>query len=1003
MSRSDGGRGPSSRAVLAALWPHQQAAVIAARKYLRAKNVDGESALITMPTGTGKTGVIAAISVALSEVSGHRLVLTPWNALVEQLIDDLSGRFWERMPEAVRPQTLPVRRLPPSSKLFDLTGVPPTIYVATTAAISVAARTARRLGVDPADVFAGFGAVLVDEGHYEPALNWSEAIRSLRRPTILLTATPYRNDRKYFHINGWRYRFSHADAEKELFVRRPKFAELEDANEPRVFARKLVDAVNQVFDDSDETRVIVRCATDESITAMVRAIRAQGQSVVGVHEQFGRSSDPDLVRRVPRPEKCSARYWVHQNKLIEGIDDPRFKAVAFFEALPNGRATIQQIGRVLRNPGRDSDDMTALVVTHPGADTARTWRTYRLFDTQPEADSAATLPSLVEKILAAQPIAFYYDGAFRCPVDLNTSQVWREFVFDLRTRVFRAPDEGLGLAELAEEIAAEWLARDRVLFGPHWPDEHTCLIPFVTTENSPLLREAMFIEPQFGYTVIRRDADLVYFHDTAGATPDIITNSCPPLTPPDLHSLFPKGPSQLVSVALLNTDVGQHSPRSRRVSAAAIEQLAPELADYAYVCTVAEGYTEVAHQRFRRYLGISKSRITDRRPGPGNYAQYSAWLDELSEQLRTPAAPSDTFARYAAYAPVPQETAAKHVLLDLNPSEFVQEHTGVPLQIADHAATVKAGVFDIAVAGATHRAEVHWDPDRSRYHIECPTLSDERYLRANGDTSQELLRFLNTEQQMRLVPSEGTSLYAHGSFYRPIIPSLRQGSFQLLDILTGVPQLGEAKREKGTKIVGGDWEADSVFGLISALSPASARTAPTAMASLVDDPQMILCTDMGPEVADFVITTDQRIIFIHAKASAEGALCSAGALHEVSAQAIKNLAHLQPLSVAPMKRGYWIKPWSARPHVAGSTQRLRWGQLSTADQMWSHMRAHITTPGIDREVWLVLGNTLSKKHLQQQARKRPPAPEPVQVYALLQSTWGTVNQLGGRLRVFCSP
>lgn len=48
------------------------------RRYLAAADVGDASALLTMPTGTGKTGVIATIAMAIPEVPGHRLVLTPW-------------------------------------------------------------------------------------------------------------------------------------------------------------------------------------------------------------------------------------------------------------------------------------------------------------------------------------------------------------------------------------------------------------------------------------------------------------------------------------------------------------------------------------------------------------------------------------------------------------------------------------------------------------------------------------------------------------------------------------------------------------------------------------------------------------------------------------------------------------------------------------------------------------------------------------------------------------
>jgi hypothetical protein len=54
-------------------------------------------------------------------------------------------------------------------------------------------------------------------------------------------------------------------------------------------------------------------------------------------------------------------------------------------------------------------------------------------------------------------------------------------------------------------------------------------------------------------------------------------------------------------------------------------------------------------------------------------------------------------------------------------------------------------------------------------------------------------------------------------------------------------------------------------------------------------------------------------------------------------------------------------------------------------------------------VWLVLGNALSKGELTTQAGKKKPAAEAIQVFSLLQTTWGAVSQLGARLRIFCSP
>jgi superfamily II DNA or RNA helicase len=155
------------------LWEHQRLGVEVANRYLTAEEAADKSALITMPTGTGKTGVIATIVTTLPSVQGHRLVLTPWTALVTQLIDDLRGRFWERLAAAsggATPELLPVHRLPASTHLDRLPSPSePTIFVATIAAISVAANRAADGAYDLADIFQNFGCVLVDEGHYEPA------------------------------------------------------------------------------------------------------------------------------------------------------------------------------------------------------------------------------------------------------------------------------------------------------------------------------------------------------------------------------------------------------------------------------------------------------------------------------------------------------------------------------------------------------------------------------------------------------------------------------------------------------------------------------------------------------------------------------------------------------------------------------------------------------------------------------------------------------------------
>ncbi len=72
-------------------------------------------------------------------------------------------------------------------------------------------------------------------------------------------------------------------------------------------------------------------------------------TVIGIHERFKNDSNDLLTDHVPKDFKTSdVRIWIHQNKLIEGIDNQQFCILGIYEPLPDPRSLIQQIGRVIR-------------------------------------------------------------------------------------------------------------------------------------------------------------------------------------------------------------------------------------------------------------------------------------------------------------------------------------------------------------------------------------------------------------------------------------------------------------------------------------------------------------------------------------------------------------------------------------------------------------------------------------------------------------------------------
>jgi hypothetical protein len=71
------------------------------------------------------------------------------------------------------------------------------------------------------------------------------------------------------------------------------------------------------------------------------------------------------------------------------------------------------------------------------------------------------------------------------------------------------------------------------------------------------------------------------------------------------------------------------------------------------------------------------------------------------------------------------------------------------------------------------------------------------------------------------------------------------------------------------------------------------------------------------EVADFVITTPQRVLH-PCQGISRRDVCSASAL---PSQAIKKLPRWQPMSVLPMDRSRWKRHWTA-PRVKGTIRHL---------------------------------------------------------------------------------
>jgi hypothetical protein len=531
-------------------------------------------------------------------------------------------------------------------------------------------------------------------------------------------------------------------------------------------------------------------------------------------------------------------------------------------------------------------------------------------------------------------------------------------------------------------------------------------------DSSPLLIRRSFAEFTFGFTVYRLTQGFLFFHDTLGATPEPLA-MMPMIDSSKLESLFSGADARITSISLANLDLGRHASRRRVLDAYSVGELAPDLADQSHQATVATGRTASPVQGMppiNRYVGFSRGRVRDRSSPLTSFAEFRDWVDELGATLTAPPAAIELFQRYAEVVRPPADTTPLNVLLDFEQEIFEGDAgDGVEtLAVDDLCLPIRDGRFTCVANGREYDVGIAWDAAKQRYNLSCDRL-DSIYSAVRDDrrgVADTLIARLNLDQAFRIVTQAvglEYTVYSSGHFLRPRTPlwgRRRSRRLELLELVDAVEQLEDANSEKGApgSATPSGWVASSVFGLVDR------PPARSALAAALRGVNLMVCDDMNTEIADFIAVDEatRRVIAIHCKASGTRSVLSASKLHEVTAQALKNLGFIQPYDVGyPPNVSQWDKQWTSDAGRVDS--RYRRDAVGDAQACWRRIRDVLRDPGATREVFLVLGATLSRSLLAAQQTKDKPSAQAIQVFYAIQSTWSSVSSIGARLRVFCSP
>ena len=372
-------------------------------------------ALVSMPTGSGKTGVIASLPYYLGEIEtpiGPRnpfdkpmLVIAPNLAILKQLIQELTViDINTKKPFLIRTGIVPEdwhHEVLPNPLTIERTSDLRNQSHLQTAKI-VIANAQKFLADDWEDHLDDnlFRLVIVDEAHHHPATTWRRIVEKFRGPdcpVFFFTATPYRTDKQtVLPLESFKaYHLPLNTAVEQGIIRQTHFEELRDVHPDESFLndidpenlnpeaidnmKRMIPILRRVKELLDEKRDATS-SNDSDIPHMAIAIAKDIYYADRLLELWNiyypnepaetyysekTSNEKDKIMRKLKSNQL--RLVIIVAMLLEGFDHPPISIAAITCNINSPVRFVQFVGRAQRIyrevPGY-TDSVTADIVTH---------------------------------------------------------------------------------------------------------------------------------------------------------------------------------------------------------------------------------------------------------------------------------------------------------------------------------------------------------------------------------------------------------------------------------------------------------------------------------------------------------------------------------------------------------------------------------------------------------------------------------------------------------------
>jgi len=310
-----------------------------------------EKGIIVLPTGTGKTEVM--LSVLVKEQIDKLLVIVPSDALREQIgnkflsLGLLMQDDFKMLPKnSQTPVVGLLKHIPTDEKEINLIVEKSNVIVTTINSINAIPLKLKKA------FFSHLSHLFVDEAHHHEAKTWKETISLFDdKPTLLFTATPYREDKK--HIEGEiLYQYPLKLAQKNNYYKKINFKpfyEWDKAKQDERLAEAGVKQLREDIKNGCDHILMARCYPNKEANRIFKIYQKYPEyNPVIIHSGFDEKEKRKLREKILSKGDDKPRIIVCVDMLGEGFDLPELKIGVFHYIRKSLTPTLQLVGRFTR-------------------------------------------------------------------------------------------------------------------------------------------------------------------------------------------------------------------------------------------------------------------------------------------------------------------------------------------------------------------------------------------------------------------------------------------------------------------------------------------------------------------------------------------------------------------------------------------------------------------------------------------------------------------------------